>query len=162
MDNIKILVFSDSHGREHYIEKAIEAHGGRADALIFLGDGIAGANRVFEKYPNIPHVSVKGNCDFMADGEVDEAQINLGGVNILCTHGHKYSVKSTLMSAGLRARERGCGLLLFGHTHERCEIRTGELIYFNPGSIGQGYPKRSYGVINICGENIICHHGTVE
>ncbi len=162
MKNIKILVFSDSHGREHYIEKAIEDHGGRADALIFLGDGIAGANRVFEKYPHIPHVSVKGNCDYSAEGEVDEAVINPGGVNILCTHGHKYSVKSTIMRAGLRARERGCGLLLFGHTHERCEIRTEELIYFNPGSIGMGYPKRSYGVINICGENIICHHGSVE
>lgn len=162
MKSIKILVFSDSHGREHYIEKAIEDHGGKADALIFLGDGIKGAARVFEKYPHIPRALVRGNCDYSAEDEADEAVINLGGVNILCTHGHKYSVKSTLMRAGLRAREKNCALLLFGHTHNPTEIRTEELIYFNPGSVGMGYPHRSYGVVNICGNNIICSHGKVE
>ena len=46
MKKTKILVFSDSHGKEHNIETAIKAHGGHADAFIFLGDGLMGANAV--------------------------------------------------------------------------------------------------------------------
>ena len=162
MKNIKLLVFSDSHGRARYIENAIEAHSGRADAFIFLGDGISDAERAFAKYPDVPSVIVRGNCDFNAGGYIDEAMINLGGVNILCTHGHKYSVKSTLTPLGMRAMEKGADIVLFGHTHDEREIRVASLVYFNPGSVGMGYPKRSYGVVNICDKKIICSHGTVE
>ncbi len=158
MKKTKILVFSDSHGREKNIEAAIEAHAGRADALIFLGDGITGANSVFQKYPHIPHICVRGNCDAFVSGEVDEAVIELGGIRILCMHGHKYDVKSTLLRAGFRAKEQNAHLLLFGHTHAKTEFRRDGIVYFNPGSVGLGYPMRTYGVIEIVAGQIVCSH----
>ena len=161
MKKTKILVFSDSHGREKNIETAIEVNGGRADAFVFLGDGVLGANSVFEKYPNVPHVCVKGNCDPLFVNEVDETVIELGGIRILCMHGHKYDVKSTLLWAGYRAKEQNCQMLLFGHTHSKLELRRDDLIYFNPGTIGRGYPDCTYGVIEIVGNQIVCSHGKV-
>lgn len=161
MKKIKILVFSDSHGKERNIETAIKAHNGRADAFIFLGDGLMGANAVFEKYPNVPHICVKGNCDPLFVNELEEAVIELGGIKILCMHGHKYDVKSTLLWAGYKAKEKGCQLLLFGHTHSQTEIRRDDLVYFNPGTIGRGYPKSSYGVIEIVDDQIVCGYGFV-
>ncbi len=161
MKKFKILIFSDSHGREKNIDAAIEAHCGRADAFIFLGDGLIGANSVFEKYPNVPHISVKGNCDQLFINEREEAVIDIGGVKILCMHGHKYDVKSSLLWAGYRAKEVGASLLLFGHTHSKLELRRDDLIYFNPGTIGKGYPQCTYGVIEIVGDHIVCSHGIV-
>ncbi|MBQ8475352.1 MAG: YfcE family phosphodiesterase [Clostridia bacterium] len=161
MKKIKILVFSDSHGREKNIEKAIEDHGCRADALIFLGDGLRGAENVFQKYPHIPHLCVKGNCDGLVFNQVDEATLDLGGIKILCMHGHLYDTKSSLLRAGLRAREVGASLLLFGHTHAALEMREEGLVYFNPGTIGLGYPNCTYGVIEIIDNKIVCGHGTV-
>ena len=161
MNKIKLLVFSDTHGREKHIETAIAAHGGNADALIFLGDGIMGANEVFGKYPHIPHICVKGNCDLYAAGEVDEAMIDMGGVKILCMHGHKYDVKSSYIRAAYRAREREADILLFGHTHIPFERREEGLIMFNPGSLGLGFPDRTYGVIEIVGGQVVCNHGKI-
>ena len=37
---MKILVFSDSHGRDQYMLKALKTHPD-AEAAIFLGDGLA-------------------------------------------------------------------------------------------------------------------------
>ena len=45
---MKILVFSDSHGRGKNIIKAIEDHGGVCDAVIFLGDTYV--LKIFEKF----------------------------------------------------------------------------------------------------------------
>ncbi len=161
MKKIKLLVFSDSHGREKNIDEAINAHNQKVDALVFLGDGIIGANEVFNRYPHIPHISVRGNCDFAVGGERDEALIDMGGTKILCMHGHKYDVKSTLIRAAYRAKEVEADVLLFGHTHDPLEMRRDGLVLFNPGSIGRGYPDRTYGVIEIVDGKIICGHGTV-
>ena len=159
MKKLKLLVFSDTHGHESYIERAIKAHGEKADALIFLGDGILGANEVFAGYPHIPHVCVRGNCDVYATGEVDEALVDMGGIKILCMHGHKYSVKSTLVRATYRALEREADMVLFGHTHVPEEKREMGVVLFNPGSLGRGYPERTYGVVEIVDGEIVCGHG---
>ena len=157
----KILIFSDSHGRESNIEKAILDHNGRADVFVFLGDGLNGANSVFEKFPNVPHVCVKGNCDSLFTNEIEETVLELDGIRILCMHGHKYDVKSTLLWAGYRAKEKNCQLLLFGHTHSKTLINEDGLIYFNPGTVGRGYPECTYGVIEIVDGKIVCGHGTI-
>lgn len=161
MKKIKLLVFSDSHGSEKYIDSAIAAHNGRADAFIFLGDGLRAAEAVFAKYPDVPHICVRGNCDLYASGELDEVTLDMGGIKILCMHGHKYDVKSTLLRAAYRAKEKEASLLLFGHTHGPLELREDGIVMFNPGSVGMGYPDRTYGVIEIADGQIICGHGKI-
>ena len=161
MKKFKLLVFSDTHGNESNIEKALKAHGEKADALIFLGDGILGANEVFARYPHIPHVCVRGNCDIYAAGESDEALVDMGGVKILCMHGHKYSVKSTVVRAVYRALEKEADMLLFGHTHQPEVRREQGIVLFNPGSLGRGYPDNTYGVVEIVNGEIVCGHGKI-
>ncbi len=157
---MKILVFSDSHGAYSNMERAIGAHPD-AEMIFFLGDGLRDADRLFDEYKNIPHVAVKGNCDFSASygGEsyLDEQTVDLGGVRIFACHGHKYGVKSSELSLWLRAKEKEATLALFGHTHQPYERCYEGVRLFNPGSIGQG----SYGVIYIENKGIVASHGRV-
>ena len=55
---MKILVFSDSHGRGKNIVRAIEDHGGACDAVIFLGDGVNEMDYVKSHFPGLIFFSV--------------------------------------------------------------------------------------------------------
>ena len=156
---MKILVFSDSHGAYSKLEKAVKSHPD-ADMVFFLGDGLRDADKLFDEY-KIPHVAVKGNCDFASSfgGEsyLDEQTVALEDVRIFACHGHKYGVKSSELSLWLRGKEKEADLVLFGHTHEPFERVFEGVRLFNPGSIGQG----SYGVIYIEKKGIVASHGRV-
>ncbi|MBR4933615.1 MAG: YfcE family phosphodiesterase, partial [Clostridia bacterium] len=116
---------------------------------------------LFDEYKNIPHVAVKGNCDFAScyGGEtyLDEQTVDLGEIRVFACHGHKYGVKSSELNLWMRAREKGVDLALFGHTHEPFERVFEGVRLFNPGSIGQG----SYGVIYVEKKGIVASHGRV-
>ena len=103
---MKILVFSDSHGRAKNIVEALKIHGGVCDFAVFLGDGLKDIDYAREKFPSVPFVSVRGNCDtFFCDSERDECVLDLDGVRVLITHGHKYNVKYGYGTILYRARE---------------------------------------------------------
>ena len=145
---MKILVFSDSHGRAHQIDKALSIHKGKADLIIFLGDGLDDIDLIAQKYPDIMIYKVRGNCDFMCNDVAYQGILDIDGIRVMVCHGHKYNVKSdtdTLLYAGL---ENEVDAILFGHTH--CALDTAMQIncrwlrLFNPGSIGMSY---SYGVL---------------
>ena len=55
----------------------------------------------------IPVLSVTGNCDFL-DRSQEQRMVELEGVKILLCHGHRYHVKSTLLSLFLAARKMAC------------------------------------------------------
>ena len=117
-----------------------------ADAVIFLGDGLRDAVRVFcgcEKTV----AAVCGNCDSSGDFEaakaigaaLPEITLDIGGVRVMCAHGHRYGVKSGLSRIAEAAiRARGAGLVLFGHTHVPIEVHLDGALLFNPGSIASG------------------------
>mgnify|MGYP002935763589 CR=1 FL=1 len=115
--------------------------------ILHLGDCVRDAQRLEERYPDIPLLGVPGNCDY---GGLDQPErlTELGGVRILMMHGHTRRVKSGPMAAIYAARECGADILLFGHTHRRELVRgvgTAATV-FNPGSLRDG---GSYGVITI-------------
>ena len=145
-----ILVFSDSHGKEGNINRALERQPERPDAVIFLGDGL----RDLEYLDiNAPTYAVRGNCDVWSVDVSDapyERLITVGGKRIFITHGHNYGVKSTLSPLIRRAVELDADIALFGHTHAPFEMRVDvdneygislsrSLMLMNPGSIGS-YP----------------------
>ncbi|MBQ3590035.1 MAG: YfcE family phosphodiesterase [Clostridia bacterium] len=147
---MKFLVFSDSHSSPNRILKAVNMHAGKCHAIIFLGDGIRDLSLVEAKYPEIPILKVKGNCD-LGFSEVQEEQIyNFDGINILITHGHKHGVKYGYDSLIYYAQEKEVDAVLFGHTHVPCEkilyFDDKRLTLFNPGSIAT---EGTFGVINI-------------
>jgi len=147
---MKILVFSDSHGNTSKMISAIADHRSSTDLIVHLGDGVRDIEYASSLYPEIPVVSIRGNSEsYSRESQI----IDLGGVRIMCIHGHTYGVKEDLTRAAMSAATDECDILLYGHTHmplDQLFISPDDrrVRLFNPGSIGKGYPP-SYGVVNI-------------
>ena len=155
---MKILVFSDSHGKGERMRRVIEKSD--ADTVLFLGDGIEQFYRIAEEFPDKLTVAVAGNCDFL-DPTAAERYMTLDGVSFLMLHGHTRGAKG-----GTEALERlgirlGADVILYGHTHipDNRYVSDGDKPYyvFNPGSIGSydptfGYIETVNGkvVLNVC------------
>ena len=117
---MKCLIFSDSHGKELYMKRAIKSHPD-AEVIFFLGDGLSDFAEVSRDVKCAACFSVRGNCDLgssafsSTDGKLD--RINLLGKNVYFTHGDLYSVKYGTEKIEAMAEARGADIVLFGHTH---------------------------------------------
>ena len=111
---MNILVLSDSHGNLSNMEEAVERE--RPQLILHLGDCWRDAERLAERYPNIPMEHVPGNCDCRPE-EPAEKLLFLGDCRVLICHGHTYGVKTSLLAAGLKAEQDQLDAFLFGHTH---------------------------------------------
>lgn len=147
---MKILVFSDSHGRTVDIYDAIERE--QPDGVIHLGDyteDVRDLRRAYA-YSSMPIYAVRGNNDFDSEFPM-YIVMTLGGVRMYLTHGHRERVYG--MSAGqlpLRAKENDCILAMFGHTHRLFLEQMDGIMVFNPGSISLPRGgKKSYGRLTI-------------
>ena len=142
---MNILVLSDSHGNLSDMEEAVERE--RPQLILHLGDCWRDAERLAERYPNIPMEHVPGNCDCRPE-EPAEKLLFLGDCRVLICHGHTYGVKQSLLSAGFAAEEQNLDLFLFGHTHRPLVDMRGKTLFLNPGSIGD-YHRPFYGIVTI-------------
>ena len=147
---MKILVFSDSHSCPNRILKAVNAHNGKCDLIIFLGDGLKDLDVISTKYPEIPIIKVKGNCDYFSSSDVlEESILDLDGIRVLITHGHKHGVKYGYETIIRYAYELEADAVLFGHTHVPCDkieyVEDKKIHLFNPGSVAM---TMTYGVVN--------------
>lgn len=141
MHVLKLLVFSDSHGRIDPMKAAAETE--RPDLVLHLGDYVRDYEALQRLFPQLPMEHVAGNCDYPIYG--DDRVLELDGVRIFMTHGHRYRVKQTLLYAIYAAREENADLLLFGHTHSPVILQEPGLVCMNPGAAGSG----SYGVVTL-------------
>lgn len=135
---MKIVVMSDSHGKEENIDKVIAQHQD-ADMLIHLGD-ICGDEDYLEAVCPYPVIMVAGNCDSYMCGLPGERIIDIAGRKCLLTHGHSYNVGGDRIRLAQRARDTGASVAMYGHTHVP-EIETYEdVLVLNPGSVT--YPRQ--------------------
>lgn len=152
---MKILIVSDSHGRNENLKKAVANMKGTHDRMIHLGDFQCDVSAI-EELAGCPVDIVRGNGDSFLSGIPQSKIIEIEGYRILLTHGHQYGG----MVEPLRelARENGASIVMFGHTHVPL-VDTGEdVAAVNPGSISQPRQegrKPSYLVMNI-------ENGTVD
>ena len=65
------------------------------------------------------------------------------GLSVFCCHGHRYGVKSGLARLAARAKELGCEVALYGHTHRAAVEEVDGVLCVNPGSAG-AYSDASY------------------
>lgn len=158
---MKILVFSDSHGNEDNMIRAVERERPfTLDAIVHLGDGWRDAEALHRLYPRIPLEQVPGNCD-LGRFEERERVVFFGDCRVLLCHGHTLGVKSSLLRASYEARERGAQALLYGHTHiPHIDCHDG-LWLVNPGSIGD-HRRPSYGVLTVEGDKLSPANFTLE
>jgi len=149
---MRILVCSDSHGRRDRLILALERQP-KAEILVFLGDGAADA-AFFAREPGRQAYLVRGNCDGASCELPLWQEFTMLGKKVVCTHGHRSSVKFGLDELRRAGRERGADLLLFGHTHEPLVFYEDGLTLFNPGSVHDG----SYGFADITQAGIVCRN----
>jgi uncharacterized protein len=125
----KVLVVSDSHGLTGELEVLRERHLNEVDLMIHCGDSeMMPDDKVMNGY-----LTVKGNCDF--GGYPLETTKEVAGRKFFITHGHKYSVKSSLMNLKYKAAEVGADIACFGHSHVLGAEVIGDTLFLNPGSI---------------------------
>ncbi|MBQ8688775.1 MAG: phosphodiesterase [Clostridia bacterium] len=147
---MKILICSDIHGDLDSCKKALEAFKKEgADKLLLLGDILyhgprndlpptyapKGVIPLLNEHKN-DIIAVRGNCDAEVDQMVldfpimqDFAVLELDGLSVLATHGHKFNVSCP---PPLKKGE----IMLHGHTHiVKIEEFGDENFCINPGSV---------------------------
>lgn len=134
---MKVLVVSDSHSALRCMQAWAKCL--RPQAIIHLGDYYADAEALASDWPGCRMIQVPGNCDrhWMLTPEPEVLVVELEGVRIYLTHGHRHGVKTNPYHLVAQAREAGADVALFGHTHEAVLWQTEEGMWvMNPGSCG--------------------------
>lgn len=171
-ENLRILVYSDSHGDAPIVGKILEKFGSSCDALVFAGDGIYDLISVMEKSRQYKEVKkwlppviafVRGNNDYSYVSATFERKIfvpkhivlEAGCRKILVTHGNEEGVYYDTEGIEMAAQLVDADSVIYGHTHFPAENM--HMIYsMNPGSCScprlRSFP--SCVVLEILGRNI--------
>ncbi len=155
-----VIAFSDSHRHYDRVHELFEKTHRTADLYIFCGDGVDDLEDMVYLYPDKKIKMVAGNCDFGTMEKLADAVECDHGHKILFTHGHVQRVKWSLDELHMTAKQNGCDLAIFGHTHNRhCEYRDG-IWLVNPGSIANPHDGLApcYAVIQLLREGILVNH----
>ena len=147
---MKILAVIDTHGEITNFRKAL-AKVKPIDYLFHCGD-VEGQADLIRRLAGVPCAFVRGNNDFDNDLNYEEV-VELGGHRFLIVHGHRHGVYWGTGDLKERAKELGCDIALFGHTHRPMLDESDPTVtVINPGSITlprQENHLPSYAVIEI-------------
>jgi hypothetical protein len=134
------VIVSDSHGNRSIFEK-LDTVFSECDYIIHLGDTSADGNYLRGKYGEKVYV-INGNCDPIKVGD-DEKVLSVEGHSVLCCHGHRYGVKYSTDKLVYRAKELGCDIALYGHTHHAAIEEMAGVSVINPGTLSR-YSHQTY------------------
>ncbi len=147
-DCLRIVVISDSHKRSDIVEKILYSQPD-AKAVFFLGDCTQDVQDMEFIFPDKKFYIVSGNCDYCS-AYPSTAVATVEGKKILYTHGHSFSVKYGTQQLLAAAKQNGCHIALYGHTHISNIVYEDEIYLVNPGSCSHGRDfHESYAVIDI-------------
>ena len=158
----KILVLADSHTDIDTMHKAVDIE--KPDIIIHLGDHIADAAQLNNKYPNIQMFNVLGNTDSKNENEEWIKHIEICGKRIMLTHGNVF-LNNTNRSEDISTifnndnRSANADIILFGHTHTPYISYRYKRWVMNPGSIRRIWGKdnlATYGILKIDSGKIQC------
>ena len=137
---MKLVIVSDTHGSLAELEGVIRKEDGM-DLMVHCGDLCGSWGRLAEKAPCEVRI-VSGNCDY--DPSVpDEVIFDLFTHRILVTHGHFHHVKRDIFEIVAYAKEKGCDIVMYGHTHSPGVSYEQDVLLINPGSLR--YPRSRTG-----------------
>jgi uncharacterized protein len=143
---MKIGVLSDSHGRVDTVAAALAEFGARGVELVLHCGDIDDAETVRAFAGWAAHF-VFGNCDWDKESlraaiqEVGATlhehwgQLELEGVKLAFLHGDDKALMREVENSG------AFDYLLYGHTHQAEEHRTGPTRVINPGALHRARPK---------------------
>lgn len=133
---MKVLVFSDSHGKKQPMVDLVALHA--PDAVFHLGDVVRDTEPVRLAYPGLSFYQVPGNCDRTPDDPDQEGVARLAGKTVFFLHGHTRHVKLGYGAALHQAKALGADALLFGHTHTPLRLEADGVLVLNPGALQNG------------------------
>lgn len=142
---MKVLVFSDTHGRWQLCREVLERETG-VEAILHAGDHYDDAIAL-RQVTDLPVYAVKGNCDWTGP---EEEKLELAGIPLLLLHGHRYGAKAGLSSLYYKGLEAAVRIVVFGHSHVPVLEDDGQLMLFNPGSLARprtGAAQGNYGCL---------------
>lgn len=142
---MKILIASDTHGKNDRLEKLERAW---PDALLYLHAGDWGEDP--SKYDH--WITVSGNNDLRYASKLESNRVVLAGNHrILLIHSHQYPSASRNKKLARRAREEGCDIVVCGHSHVAAVENIDGVLIINPGSLYRSRDGRgpSYAVLTI-------------
>lgn len=129
---MKILIVSDTHGRDQYLYETIQKVR-PIDLLLHLGD-FEGGEEDIRAIAGCPVEFVSGNNDFFTRIPKEKI-LTLGKYTIMMTHGHRYSVNYSTNVLRDEAKRNGVDIVMFGHTHVPIVEFNDGMWTINPGSI---------------------------
>ncbi len=145
---MKVLIVSDSHGRNGNLEVVIEREQ-PLDMLIHLGDLECDESDI-EFLAGCETKMVCGNNDFYS--QLPETSVfPIENLKAFICHGHGYNVYYGTEQLETAGRNAGAEIVMFGHTHHPYIEKKENFVILNPGSIS--YPRQegrqaSYIVMN--------------
>ena len=134
---MRILVISDSHGRNDDVKGVLEQVG-EIDMLIHCGD-VERGDQYIRDIAGCPVVIVAGNNDYYLDLPSEET-IEVEGYRIWVTHGHPYYVSLDSEYIREEGAARKVDIVMFGHTHKPYFEQKDGITVLNPGSLA--YPRQ--------------------
>lgn len=151
---MRLLVLSDTHGRPQLIDRVLRREKEAAE-VFFLGDVVRDVEEIMPDFPDRRFHIVHGNCDYFSNYP-DFDIIELPGVTVYMTHGHRHAVKSGLDGIFEAAKNAGANVALYGHTHIAAIDYKDGVYLINSGSLALPRDgKPSYAVIDITDKGIL-------
>jgi putative phosphoesterase len=145
-----IWVVSDTHlTGNQVLPESFKSRVSREDIILHLGDLVS--LEALEQFRSLCQFeAVRGNCD-MPDVRRrlnPTTIIEIQGIKIGLVHGH--GGPSETLGSVRKEFDGKVEIALFGHTHVPYQKRENGILYFNPGSLGNGRGKGStYGVLHL-------------
>ena len=135
---MRILVISDSHGRNDDVSGVIRQVG-PIDTLIHCGDVERGDDYI-RSLVDCPVYMVAGNNDYNLDLP-PKIITKIGNYRVMIVHGHTYHVYRGVDYLKRAALEEKVDVVMFGHTHVPFIDIGHTLTILNPGSLS--YPRQA-------------------
>lgn len=134
---MRILVISDSHGKNDDVKQVLE-QAGEIDMFIHLGDIERGPEYIRELAGCECHM-ISGNNDYDIHLP-DQDTFMIGDKKVFITHGHRFYVGAGVERLREYAVDNGYDIVMFGHTHMPFLDIGEDVTILNPGSIS--YPRQ--------------------
>ena len=140
---MKIVVVSDSHGFNQRLDEVLSL---QSDAQLYIHCGDIEADRTL--YPMFQ--TVLGNNDYFCDYP-DHLILEEQGHRILVMHGNQFPYMKRVERMAVYAKQEGCDIFCYGHTHIAAIEQMEGILLLNPGSVWRSRDGRgpSYAVIEL-------------
>lgn len=131
---MRALIVSDTHGRHDNFAKVYENFK-PFDMVIHAGD-VVGEELWYQMYVDCELHMVRGNCDW--DSELPTVDtFAFGSHKIFLVHGHRHEVDYDDNVLAWSAKENGCDIAIYGHTHVPDDSVVDGVRIINPGSLSR-------------------------